>query len=465
MKKFRRTFADEIRKLLLRIYGPQVEHLIDRESELQILCRLARKQIGPTLLGTFTNGRFEQYFHARTLTAQDLRNPDTSQQIAKRMRELHDGVDLLKEEREAGAFVWHNWDKWKERCEEVISWLDAQLIAKQERPARSKVDDWMSKGLICGVEWSLFRQAVRDYRDWLNNHYGGEEAVKQGLVFAHNDTQYGNLMRMEPSGESPLLLPENSHKQLQVIDFEYASANVRGLEFANHFTEWCYDYHDTSIPYVLHQKRYPTVEEQRRFLKAYVQHKPPVQAQPSAIPKQASTAGPSSSISCFVLDSRGPPNQYAEDERKRDQELEKEVERLRQETRIWRIANSAQWVAWGIVQAKVPGMNEALEAQKNGAPSPSSADNAHQEDCHPQLDSDPLSPEMQGLALDAHSKRPEGSEAAEEAQEGEEEEHFDYLGYAQERALFFWGDVLQLGIVKRDDMPADLLEKVKIVDY
>ena len=42
-------------KLLLRIYGPQVEHLIDRESELAILKRLARKRIGPRMLGTFAN--------------------------------------------------------------------------------------------------------------------------------------------------------------------------------------------------------------------------------------------------------------------------------------------------------------------------------------------------------------------------------------------------------------------------
>lgn len=40
---------------------------------------------------------------------------------------------------------------------------------------------------------------------------------------------------MEPSSESPLLRPENEHKQLVVIDFEYASANTPGFEFANHF--------------------------------------------------------------------------------------------------------------------------------------------------------------------------------------------------------------------------------------
>jgi thiamine kinase-like enzyme len=44
---------------------------------------------------------------------------------------------------------------------------------------------------------------------------------------------------MVPSGESPLLLPANQHKQLVVIDFEYANANLPGLEFANHFVSYC----------------------------------------------------------------------------------------------------------------------------------------------------------------------------------------------------------------------------------
>ena len=40
---------------------------------------------------------------------------------------------------------------------------------------------------------------------------------------------------MTPEGESPLMLPANEHKQLVVIDFEYANANLPGLEFANQF--------------------------------------------------------------------------------------------------------------------------------------------------------------------------------------------------------------------------------------
>ena len=176
-----------IRKLLLRIYGPQVEHLIDREQELQILRRLRRKKIGPCLLGTFINGRFEEFYDARTLTAADLRVPQTSKQIAKRMRELHDGVDLLEEEREAGPSVWLNWDKWVGKCEETITWLDSQIILSKQRDINSCSADWKERGLVCGVTWAQFRRTVEDYRRWLEKECGGSALIKQHLVFAHND--------------------------------------------------------------------------------------------------------------------------------------------------------------------------------------------------------------------------------------------------------------------------------------
>ena len=149
--------------------------------------RLARKKIGPRLLGTFTNGRFEQFFHARTLTARDLRIPETSKQIAKRMRELHDGIELLEEEREEGAFIWRNWNKWVDRCQEVISWLDNQILTTKQGSAIPRSEEWKKRGLVCGVEWSFFRRAVERYRDWLFDQYRGPAGIRQKLVFAHND--------------------------------------------------------------------------------------------------------------------------------------------------------------------------------------------------------------------------------------------------------------------------------------
>jgi choline kinase len=165
--------------------------LIDREHELRILRRLAKKNIGPRVLGTFKNGRFEQYFDARPLTARELRMPETSIQIAKRMRELHDGIDLLPEERAAGPTVWKNWDNWVTRCEQVITWLDNEVVAEHANsPDEVPKEAWRKRGYVCGVPWSMFRRTVERYRKWLEDVCGGSAAIRQKLVFAHNDVSF-----------------------------------------------------------------------------------------------------------------------------------------------------------------------------------------------------------------------------------------------------------------------------------
>ena len=244
-------------------------------------------------------------------------------------------------------------------------------------------------------------------------------------------------------------------------------------------TEWCYNYHDPSKSYALNERLYPNPEEQHRFLKAYIQHRSPT-----------SPAGhPASSASSFVLDNRAPSAEIVEEEQARERNMEAEIQHLMQEIRLWRVANSAQWVAWGIIQAKVEEMDSGLsEFQEN-----KNADIDHimtREEPNVALESDVPNPEQETTAQDRQSdgdnintkakeggigeRREEemiGAEGGEEERAGaegennEEGEEFDYLAYAQERALFFWGDVLQLGLVKKEDLPADLLRKIKIVPY
>lgn len=444
-------------KLLLRIYGPQVEHLIDRDAELAILRRLARKKIGPRLLGTFANGRFEEFFHAKPLTPEELRDPDTSRQIAKRMRELHDGIELHDEERSDGAFVWRNWDKWLDRVEQIVTWMDGKVKELEPGVKPTGSEAWLRRGYICGVPWPEFRATVEKYRDWLKAEYGGANKMHDELVFAHNDTQYGNILRMVPAGESPLLLPANTHKQLIVIDFEYASANTPGLEFANHFTEWGYNYHDPKKPYAFQPGMYPTPEEQERFIRAYVRHRPQFNVStpkitPATTPAEPEIPGdvsrrPTSSISDFMLDARKPQHPSSSSLSQQDiaqkAAEDAEVKRLVGETRRWRLANTAQWVAWGLVQAKIPGM--PLSEAKT-----------------------PPARKGEETAEDLLGERAEVFKEMIQEQQGEdvaEDEEFDYLGYAQHRAMFFWGDALQMGFVKPEDLPEETREKIKTVPY
>ncbi|ORY67613.1 kinase-like domain-containing protein [Pseudomassariella vexata] len=429
-------------KLLLRVYGPQVENIIDRDNELNVLKRLSRKKIGPRMLGTFENGRFEQFFNAITLTPAHLREPETSKQIAKRMRELHDGIELLEEEKDGGPAVFKNWDHWLDNTAKVVTYLDRKGRSGGLGPIRGPADAWKERGLICGVEWAKFEQALDKYRKYLDDYYAGHKNLRDQLVFAHNDTQYGNILRIRPDDEkSPLMSPQNEHKQLIVIDFEYAAANMRGHEFANHFTEWTYNYHNVTAPYACNTSRYPTLEEQRRFIKAYVEHRPQFphagstpnltpHDTPLGTPGLGATTPGSSSIVDFMLDARIPPGGYKDDEKRREEQVEQRIKELLEETRLWRTANSAQWVAWGIMQAKVPGLE-----QKDGPPEDAEAKGS------------------QPAAIVSPEEQPGGAD------------EFDYLAYAHERALLFWGDCVKMGVVKMEELPEELRGKIKLIEY
>jgi choline kinase len=142
-----------------------------------------------------------------------------------------------------------------------------------------------------------------------------------------------------------------------------------------------------------------------------------------------------------MLDSRGPPTSYAESEDRSEKATEAEIQRLMAETRLWRLANSAQWVAWGIVQAKVPGLPDWDDEGK------------------PMAGEEPdASPE--GAFLDQALQEVKAAAGAEEG-EKEDEEEFDYLGYAQDRAWFFWGDAVKLGVVKAEELPEAVGEMLR----
>lgn len=100
-----RTIHVEAPTLLLRIYGPSSGSLISRKTELHVLHTLSSNySIGPRVLGTFSNGRVEEYFLSRALHKEEMREPRISRCIGRRMRELH-RVDLERMELPGGPEV------------------------------------------------------------------------------------------------------------------------------------------------------------------------------------------------------------------------------------------------------------------------------------------------------------------------------------------------------------------------
>ena len=83
----------------------------------------------------------------------------------------------------------------------------------------------------------------------------GSSKEKESLgVLCHNDTKYGNLLRLKknpqratrpPSGTSLtlLLILFRPLFQIIVVDFEYASPDAVAFDITNHFHEWTANYH------------------------------------------------------------------------------------------------------------------------------------------------------------------------------------------------------------------------------
>jgi choline kinase len=185
-------------KLLLRVYGVHVEQVIDRTHELVMLKRLSRQNIGPLLLGTFSNGRFEQWLDSHTLSRLELRDPNLSCSIARRMRELHDGVRLTVAERNSSPTVWISIDKWLPRAREIINHRRKKLTGrlsdmnlptlgklKESKSAMIPDDSW-SEDIQLGQRWDMFELALGRYRLYMEETYPLEK-LRYDMAFCHND--------------------------------------------------------------------------------------------------------------------------------------------------------------------------------------------------------------------------------------------------------------------------------------
>lgn len=175
-----------VKTLLLRIYGPSSSELISRPRELHTLHVLSsRYGIGPRVFGTFDNGRLEEFFVSSPLTAAQLRDPTISGWVGARMAELHrvdiEAIEDTKTDTRGKNLVWEN-----AACKNVREWLAPArevLQLSSVNPAYKAVLDF--DRFI--EEWKIY---IDHIIEWERVHGASKR------VFAHNDTQYGNLLRL-----------------------------------------------------------------------------------------------------------------------------------------------------------------------------------------------------------------------------------------------------------------------------
>ncbi|KAK9912561.1 hypothetical protein M0R45_036423 [Rubus argutus] len=211
------------RKVLVRIYGEGVGVFFDRDNEIRTFEYMSKNGQGPRLLGRFPNGRIEEFIHARTLSASDLRDPDISALIATKMKEFHD----LEMPGPKDVILWGR----------LRNWLStAKRLCSPEEANAFQLDSIEKEISILEKELSV---------------------PNQRIGFCHNDLQYGNIMIEEES------------KSITIIDYEYASYNPIAFDIANHFCEMAADYH-TDTPHILDYSKYPGLEERKRFVYTYL---------------------------------------------------------------------------------------------------------------------------------------------------------------------------------------------------
>jgi len=190
--------SSSIPTILLRIYGPSSGSLISRSRELHTLHILSsRYHIGPRIYGTFSNGRIEEYFDSITLGPSDLRDEKISRWIGARMAEFH-SVEITAVEgplavRSLEGKSWEigvkkNVKTWLPKAREVLAHPNVDESDRVALDLDAFVEGWVR------------------YLRWLSQVEKAEGASRR--VFAHNDTQYGNLLKL--AGR----LPE--HRQVSV---------------------------------------------------------------------------------------------------------------------------------------------------------------------------------------------------------------------------------------------------------
>lgn len=182
--------------LLLRIYGSSSGALISRPRELHTLHILSsRYRIGPRVYGTFGNGRIEEYFDSVTLVASDLRDENISRWIGARMAELHCvDIEAIEETSPVSRGEGKGWEIGAKK--NVKAWLAParEVLALPAVTETSRRD----------LDLDVFMQRWEKYMRWLKEFEKTEGASRR--VFAHNDAQYGNLLRLAKIKEG---LPEH----------------------------------------------------------------------------------------------------------------------------------------------------------------------------------------------------------------------------------------------------------------
>lgn len=212
--------------IVLRVYGDNTEKFVNREEEVALMKVLHKNGFGPSVLGTFANGRIESFLNLVCLKPNDISDSVYVASIAKTLGEFHQVSNSWKAPEKAMT----PFERTKEWLVTSKS-IDFGDCTRQ----RDLYNDLKVDQIVAEVE--IVAQASME--------------LGSPIVLCHNDLLSGNIMVDEDKG---------TIRRMTFIDFEYADWAPRGFDLGNHFCEYAGFEGDYS--------KYPT--DPSMFVKVYL---------------------------------------------------------------------------------------------------------------------------------------------------------------------------------------------------
>jgi len=173
--------------------------ILDFDAERRVFLALGAVDIAARCLHYARNYRLEALYDGRSLTAEDLRNPNNIRGIA---RELHRFHALRPDGLPPEPFFQRLHDRWGRLARRVLEG-EHQTFPPHERA-------------LIGPLRSIYSEETR--RKVQRCLPGGPP------VFCHNDTYHGNVMKLAEGA-------------IKLLDFEFSCMGYRAFDFANLFAE------------------------------------------------------------------------------------------------------------------------------------------------------------------------------------------------------------------------------------
>jgi len=203
--------------LIVRINGEGTDKFLDRNREIENMCKLNSVGVAAKVHVVFRNGMCYDFTKGKHITRQQVTDAKIGCLIAKNMAKCHE----IEAEGTETAACWHGINKFLDQVEEF-------QIPSGERTYNKEFVSSSKKKL------KAFKLKSK---------------LSQTLKFCHNDLLLGNI------------LFDEVNNRVNFIDHEYADFNIPTYDIANHFAEWAGLDVDWSF--------LPNDEQKRSWMKAY----------------------------------------------------------------------------------------------------------------------------------------------------------------------------------------------------